>query len=864
MSLRFLLAVTAVFSICLPSVTAAAGPVIFVNHAAGGANDGSSWTDAYTSLQTALASARLDENVRQIWVARGTYRPAPPGGDRAATFLMVPRVAILGGFAGNETEERQRNARTNLTVLSGDLNGDDALAVVGGNCCVSHPSAGCVDLACTQAVCALDPFCCDNSWDRTCVLLTECACGNLCSNRCDNSYHVVTAQALTGSAVLDGFFITAGNANGGTVQTNRGGAMVSLSGGPMIINCTFQDNRSASGGGAIYQNGTLRVVNSRFLGNLSAAGGAVLNDGGSPTFVNCIFSGNGAGDAGGGAMLNLGASATIVNCTFSENQAGAGGGIRNQFGASAFVANSIFWRNSDAAGMSLAAQIRTDATSSGQLAFSIVQGIADGVAQNVFSRDPLFVRPRGVDNQPGTLDDDLRLQPLSPAIDAGSNKYVLPDFADLDRDGDRTEPTPVDLDGQPRFFDDPDVKNTGQGPPPIVDLGAYEVASDCNRNGIVDNLDVDAQTSLDCNGNRIPDECEIRESSTAPGGPYFCQLDCNRDCDNNGIPDDCQVDSDADGVIDLCDECPGTPTGRPVDARGCTLRGACCFAVGVCFNDLTDESCELVQGRFLGYGLTCNSDEDGDGVRGCADRCPEDPLKSAPGICGCGIPDTDTDGDGVPDCIDPCPLDNPDDADGDGLCDSEDPCPNDMDGDTDGDGVCDSEDPCPFDNPDDTDGDGVCDSQDGCPLDPLKTAPGICGCGTPDTDSDQDGVADCVDACPNTPADLPVDEFGCPAIGACCFPIGVCVSETRRVDCKAVGGIYQGNRSLCAEGCSPRGDLDHSGRIDLADYKLFLDCMTSGTADISGDCDLADFDVNGFINLRDVAGFQNAFTGPAP
>jgi hypothetical protein len=32
-----------------------------------------------------------------------------------------------------------------------------------------------------------------------------------------------------------------------------------------------------------------------------------------------------------------------------------------------------------------------------------------------------------------------------------------------------------------------------------------------------------------------------------------------------------------------------------------------------------------------------------------------------------------------------------------------------------------------------------------CPDDPYKTEPGVCGCGTPDTDIDEDGIKDCVD-----------------------------------------------------------------------------------------------------------------------
>lgn len=34
------------------------------------------------------------------------------------------------------------------------------------------------------------------------------------------------------------------------------------------------------------------------------------------------------------------------------------------------------------------------------------------------------------------------------------------------------------------------------------------------------------------------------------------------------------------------------------------------------------------------------------------DRCPDDPDKIDPGICGCGTSDADTDGDGIPDCDD--------------------------------------------------------------------------------------------------------------------------------------------------------------------------------------------------------------------
>ncbi len=106
------------------------------------------------------------------------------------------------------------------------------------------------------------------------------------------------------------------------------------------------------------------------------------------------------------------------------------------------------------------------------------------------------------------------------------------------------------------------------------------------------------------------------------------------------------------------------------------------------------------------------------------DLCPTDPNKTAPGQCGCGVPDTDTDHDGTADCNDLCPND-----------------PNKI-----APGVC------GCGHPDtDTDHDGTPDCNDQCPNDPHKTVPGACGCGTPDTDSDHDGVPDCHDNCPTVP-----------------------------------------------------------------------------------------------------------------
>jgi hypothetical protein len=173
-----------------------------------------------------------------------------------------------------------------------------------------------------------------------------------------------------------------------------------------------------------------------------------------------------------------------------------------------------------------------------------------------------------------------------------------------------------------------------------------------------------------------------------------------------------------------------------------------------------------------GYSLqisisSCTLDSDGDGVADCNDGCPFDPLKTAAGVCGCGVSDSDSDGDGVADCNDGCPLDPlktsagfcgcgvPEtDSDGDGAPDCNDGCPNDPLKTEPGQCGCGVSDL-------DSDGDGTADCVDGCPADPLKTAPGICGCGTPDSDSDGDGVEDCNDGCPNDPLKTEPGLCGC-------------------------------------------------------------------------------------------------------
>jgi len=115
--LVFMLALT--FS-ALDVTPAHAAGVRYAKPVASGTGDCSSWTNACT-LQTALTGALSGD---EIWAAVGTYKPTP-GTDRTVTFQLKNGVALYGGFAGTETARDQRNPTLNVTILSGDLNGND-------------------------------------------------------------------------------------------------------------------------------------------------------------------------------------------------------------------------------------------------------------------------------------------------------------------------------------------------------------------------------------------------------------------------------------------------------------------------------------------------------------------------------------------------------------------------------------------------------------------------------------------------------------------------------------------------------------------------------------------------------------------
>lgn len=93
--------------------------IIYVKADASGANNGTSWLDAFTSLTDGLAIANSGD---EIWIAHGTYYPTT-GTDRSQSFILKNGVSLYGSFTGFERSKNERfSLSTNpRSILSGDI-----------------------------------------------------------------------------------------------------------------------------------------------------------------------------------------------------------------------------------------------------------------------------------------------------------------------------------------------------------------------------------------------------------------------------------------------------------------------------------------------------------------------------------------------------------------------------------------------------------------------------------------------------------------------------------------------------------------------------------------------------------------------
>jgi hypothetical protein len=157
--------------------------------------------------------------------------------------------------------------------------------------------------------------------------------------------------------------------------------------------------------------------------------------------------------------------------------------------------------------------------------------------------------------------------------------------------------------------------------------------------------------------------------------------------------------------------------------------------------------------------------------------------------------------------------------------------------------------------PPDSDGDGTPDYLDGCPLDPEKTAPGACGCGTPDTDGDGDGTPDCTDGCPNDSLKVAPGACGCNIAEADADGDGT-------LDCDDGCPNDPGKTAPGSCGCgTPDQDRDGDGTPDCNDA-----CPDDPAKTTPGNCGCdaadADSDNDGVLDCNDGCPFDASKIAP--
>jgi predicted outer membrane repeat protein len=399
--------------------------VLRVDQSVSSPGPGTSWNNAYQSLQNALAAADTT-GATEIWVAEGAYHPdegsSVRDGRRDTSFVLQNGVAIYGGFSGNEQSRSGRDVESNRTIFSGEIQRD--------------------------------------------------------GDQSNNSYHVVNASTVDSTAVLDGVTVEGGRANGSGLAANGGGLLADR-GGPTIRNVTFRNNFASNGGGVALVNSgpnsaskTARLSGTRFIQNRAETRGGGLYVGGTDAemaraeirgneallggglatgshstvrAVSSLLSGNVA-EASGGAVQtdqieNTSSTDTLdlVNTTIAGNRSPRGGGLRLEGRFDVRLTNSIVWNNSRGGGGQIIADNaalrieRSAIQGRDNISQLGLRGGAGAIADQADDASvyPRFVRPVLPGRAP-TTEGDFHLQKPTLLEDAGTGSVLSGSSKDLD------------------------------------------------------------------------------------------------------------------------------------------------------------------------------------------------------------------------------------------------------------------------------------------------------------------------------------------------------------------------------------------------------------------------------------------------
>lgn len=426
---------------------------IFCDPSAGGANNGSSWTDARTSLQAAIdACGATDE----VWVKSRTINLS------AVIDLDNANLKLYGGFdnalTGTAGSIVGRDLVNNRTTLDGGGTYGPVCSVV-RNCTVDgfilqhggqYYGGFHVNYASASIVVKNVKFI-DNQDDYRGAGMLITTATNVDIDDCEFTDNHGTLYAaglclVAGTVTIDNTTFT------NNTVSYAGSAIHQIAGTMTLTGCTITGNTTTSGaygegGQCNHIGGTTNYSKCKILNGVNASnwgGGVRFESLTASKMINCVITGNNGGYGGG--LLVSGCTTYFTNCIVANNSAtDAGGGIRNRSGGTTYIYNSIFWGNTCATEPQI-----SHAGTAITVQYSDISGGYTGTG-NV-NDDPHFITTGNDPFNFGTL--------TSGAIDSGNA-------------GATNYPT-TDILGQARV-DYSTVSNTGAGSPAYSDMGAYEL-----------------------------------------------------------------------------------------------------------------------------------------------------------------------------------------------------------------------------------------------------------------------------------------------------------------------------------------------------------------------------------------------------
>ncbi|MBI1266546.1 MAG: hypothetical protein GC193_03840 [Cryomorphaceae bacterium] len=256
--------------------------LIYVNQDATGNNNGKSWANAYTDLQTALNSV---ECMAEIWVAEGLYKPTTTN-DRDIAFEVPADTKIFGGFDGTETVRTQRNWALNKTIFSG---------AIGNQTDITDNSKKLIHILDAGSEVLIDGF----EFRRVYSIEGEgyvggaihCEEGDLSIRHCNfnlNTGFAASALAISnGTAVIDNCLLFDNHiAEGGQISSITSPVDIA------IRNSTFSKNTHDDQAGHevhVYSGSTASAFNTIFWDNIN------FENVNGPSLDHCIIQGGGSG-----------------------------------------------------------------------------------------------------------------------------------------------------------------------------------------------------------------------------------------------------------------------------------------------------------------------------------------------------------------------------------------------------------------------------------------------------------------------------------------------------------------------------------------------------------------------------------------